>query len=136
MRIIYERPDSPARTLFLMSNEMSCIKTDITPLHKNTKPFWRFLVMQNAWHYLRDRKQGATDGTQWAGKFGGVITFDYVAILKNIRYCRPKQFRRFQKFPEHQKHIYNLKWRLRDFKRGIYDPKNINSCLLSETNYY
>jgi len=112
---------------------------DITPLHKNTKSFWRFLVMQNAWHYLRDRKQGGTNGTEWAGKgkiFGGeLVAFNYIKILKNIRYCREKQFNRFQEFPKHQLHVANLKWRLNLYKRGLYNPKNINKILLKEAGY-
>lgn len=111
----------------------------VVPLHKRTKNFWRFLVMQNAWRYLRDRGQGGTNGTQWAGKYpflgGELVKFDYVAILKNIRYLREKQFNRFQEFPQHQLHVSNLKWRLNLFKRGLYDPKNINKILLKQAGY-
>lgn len=113
---------------------LEAVMYEIIPLHKNTKPFWRFLVMQNAWHYL---EKGTN--TQWAGEYnfdgGKLIKFNYIEILKNIRYCRRKQFDRFQKFPLHKVHIANLKWRLSLFKRNLYNPKNINQILLKETGY-
>ena len=112
---------------------------DVMPLHNKTKLFWRFLVMHNSWHYLRDCGQGATYGTQWSGKFsflcGNLIKFNYIEILKNIRYCREKQFSRFQKHPKNAVHISNLKWRLNLFKRNLYNLKDINKILLKEAGY-
>lgn len=127
MRELHEKPVQQA------------VMYDIKPLYNKTKPFWRFLVMHNSWHYLRDRRQAGTDGTQWAGKFiyfgGELIKFNYPEILKNIRYCREKQFSRFQKHPKNAIHISNLKWRLNLFKKGLYNPKNINKILLKEAGY-
>lgn len=121
------------------SPRIEAVMYETVPLNTRTKTFYKFLVMHNAWHYLRDCGQGATYGTQWAGKFpllgGSLIKFNYIEILKNIRYCREKQYSRFQKRPQNAVHIANLKWRLNLAKRGLYDPKNINKILLKEAGY-
>jgi hypothetical protein len=127
MRELHEKPVSGA------------VIYDTIPLHKRTKTFWRFLVLHNSWTYLRDRKQGGTNGTQWAGKYeylgGESIKFDYIQILRNIRYCRENRYNRFQNHPENAVHISNLQWRLNLFKRGLYNPKTIDKILLKQAGY-
>jgi len=106
---------------------------EVNPLHRKTKPYWRFLVANSAFYYMKDRGQGATNGTMWAGRYGVIDKYDYVEILKNIRYVHPKP----------QKRILNngvcrwwLDYRLCQFKKKKMQAITINNLpkISTETN--
>ena len=81
------------RRLILQKHKDSRIY-EVNPLHRKTKPYWRFLVANSAFYYMEDRSQGGTAGTMWAGRYGVIDKYDYVEILKNIRYLHPKPQKR------------------------------------------
>jgi len=145
--------DNNFKNLKVSDEIMDLLKIDnvnfcITPPHNNTKPHLKKIISKTdvLISYLTAKNPDI--------RFGGIyrncchinssnteisvydtcIHFNFPEILKNIRSGK-NLYQRFQKYPHIAIHISNLKWRAKLYKKGLYNPKDINNNLLDMAGY-